>query len=217
MHRLLIWFDYYTDWLGRAVLAQSALAPLLLLFLEEAGVPILIPGDSVLAYTGYKVAQGNATPLWLAFAVALFAVLAGASILFFVSRRYGQFVVDKIGKFIFLKESHIKRAENLFKKYGAWTIIIGRHIPGMRIPITIFAATSGVKYRTFILSTIVSTLAWVLLYLHLGKRFGENLHDVIHRYTGISIGVIAAVILLIIGLHIIGVRRENKKNETSKK
>ncbi len=208
MHELFIWLDYYTNLLSRLVSSQSALAPLLLLFLEEAGIPILIPGDSVLAYTGYKVANSGSTPLWLAFGVALLAVLSGATILFFVARRWGQIVIDKIGRFIFIKESHIKKAEAAFKKYGVWAIIFGRHIPGMRIPITIFAATSGVRYRTFILSTVVSTLAWVWLYLHLGKRFGSDISDVVHRYTGISVGVIAGVILLILILHIIGVQRE---------
>lgn len=211
MHRLLFWLDYYTDLLQRLVVSQSALAPLLLLFLEEAGVPVFIPGDTVIAYTGYKVSNGHVTPLWLAFAVAILAVLSGATILFFIARRYGQTVVDKIGKFIFLKESHIKRAEQLFKKYGAWTIIIGRHIPGMRIPITIFAATSGVRYRTFILSTLVSTLAWILFYLHIGKRFGGDLHDLLHRYTNLSFGIIGAIIIVIVAMHIIGARRENKK------
>lgn len=200
----------YSDWLGKAIESHEVLAPLLLLFVEEMGVPIIVPGDAILAYTGLRVSQTQSLSLWLAFGVALIAVLGGATILFFVARRYGRGFIDKLGRFIFLKESHIVRAEKLFAKYGAWTIIFGRHIPGMRIPITIFAAVSGIKYWVFILSTFVSTIWWILLYLHLGKRYGGDIQRTIHQYLGISIGVLAGLVVLAVGLHFWGAYKENR-------
>lgn len=205
-----IWLDQYTDWIEQFIRSQVVVAPLLLLFLEEMGVPILVPGDAILAYTGLSVSRSSGASLWFAFAVALLSVVIGASILFFVSRRYGQVVIDKLGKFIFLKQSNIERAEKLFARFGVWTIIFGRHIPGMRIPITIFAAISGIKYRTFILSTLASTVLWILFYLHVGKRYGGDIQSTVQKYAGLTLAILIGAVLLIIGLHIRGARQEKK-------
>jgi membrane protein DedA with SNARE-associated domain len=139
------------------------------------------------------------------------AIVAGSSLLFFAGRRWGQTIIKKVGRFIFLKEEHIKRAERLFARYGIWTIIIGRHIPGMRVPITLFAAISGVRYRTFILSTMFSAVFWVLIYLYIGARYGSRIQQTMQHYVGLSIGVIVGVIVLIIALHLWGAYREGHR------
>lgn len=202
--------DSYTEFIEEFIQHQSVLAPLLLLFIEEAGVPILVPGDGILAYTGYSVQASQHSSIWLAFAAAVLAVIAGSSVLFFISRRYGQGFITKIGKFIFLKEHHIKTAERLFNKYGVWTIIVGRHIPGMRIPITVFAAVSGVRYRTFILSTLVSMFAWIWFYLSIGKQYGANLQQLLRHSTTLTVVVIVGVLTIILLLHLFGLYRERK-------
>lgn len=208
---IALWFDPYVDLLTHVIHSQSALAPLFLLFVEEAGVPLFIPGDVALAYTGYQLSVTGSTPLWLAFCVALTAVLAGSSVLFYVSRRWGNKVIQKIGKFIFLKESDIIRAERLFKRYGVWTIIIGRHIPGMRIPITVFAGASGMRYRSFIISTLVSTILWVILALHIGRRYGASIAHLIHKNIGIGLTLAALAIIVAVALHIVGSREHRNK------
>jgi membrane protein DedA with SNARE-associated domain len=174
------------------------------------GVPILVPGDAILGYTGYNLSRTSSTPLWLAYVVALAAVLGGASILFWASRRWGQKFIDSIGRFIFIEEGHIKRAEQLFARFGIWLIIVGRHVPGMRIPITIFAATSGVAYKTFLLGTFISTSLWILFYLNIGQRFGGDIQQVFRHYSILSVVIIVAIVIVIVGLHIRGLWRQRR-------
>lgn len=209
MQTLVLWFDRYTDWIERFIVAQHVLAPLLILFVEEAGIPLFIPGDAVLAYTGYTISKTHSTPLWLATMVALIAIVGGSSILFVASRRWGRQLVSKLGRFIFLKQSRIERGERLYKKYGIWTIIFARHIPGMRILVTLLAGTSGIKYRTFILSTIVSTLLWVLFYLSAGRRYGSNIQQLFRQSAGVTVAVFVVVVLVVVGLHVFGVSRRS--------
>ncbi len=190
--------------------AHDVLAPIILLFVEEMGVPVFISGDAILAYTGYTASRSQDNSLWLAVSVATIAILLGSSILFFASRKWGEFIILKLGRFLFIKESHIKRAEKLFAKYGVWTIIIGRHIPGMRIPITIFAATSGVSYLTFILSVFVTTILWAFFYLQVGMRYGGDIQHIFSKSVGLSVAIIVGIVLLIVALHLIG-RYRNKR------
>lgn len=214
LHSIAIWLQPYTSWLSHALLAEGALAPLLLLFLEEAGIPLFIPGDAVLAYTGYRLSATHVAPFWVAVIVAMMAVLGGSSILFFASRRWGHIVVDKVGKFMFIKQKDINRAEVLFQKYGAWTIIVGRHVPGMRIPLTIFAGTSGMRYLVFIFSTLLSTIFWVMLALNFGTFFGANVERLLHRHIGLTLSLVAVFILTVIALHIAGSYEQRRKDKS---
>lgn len=211
----LYWLDEYTDVIQHFIASKLVLAPLLLLFIEEAGIPIIVPGDAIIAYTGYKLSSTPGSPeLWQAFVMAQISVIGGSTILFFLSKRWGQMLIHKLGKYVFLKEKHIKRAEDLFAKYGALAIIFGRHIPGLRIPITFFAATSGVRYRTFIVCTFISTSLWILFYLSVGRKLGADFHDQFQKYMGISFGVMAALTLGVVILHLIGLYRERRRSRT---
>ena len=202
--------DQYTDKIQLFLSNHVVLAPLVLLLVEEMGIPILVPGDVIIGYTGFKLSQQHTIALWQAFVLALLAVVCGASILFFIAKRWGQIVVKKFSHFIFLQERHLEKAEHIFAKYGVWAIIFGRHIPGLRVPITIFAATSGIKYRTFILSTIVSTALWILFYLYIGNRYGADIQQAIHKSVILSLGIILSIVVLVIGLHLWGKYRERK-------
>jgi membrane protein DedA with SNARE-associated domain len=201
----------YAHNLQQFLLSQTVLAPLLLLFIEESGIPLFIPGDIILSYTGYNIYQNPGASMLLAFCVALTAVLCGSSILFFAARRWGKTIVDKLGKFLFIKHSDIVKAEELFQKYGWWTILIGRHIPGMRIPLTIFAGVSGMRYRTFILTTFTSTALWVALFLSLGHRFGGKIESIIQHSTKLGIAMLLVIVLSVVGVHFWGVYRRKHK------
>ena len=210
MYRLLQWLDQYTEGIQSFLQAHEVLAPLLLLLVEEMGIPIIVPGDGVIAYVGYGLTKHPSVTLWQALIAALIAVLLGSTILFFVARRWGRQIINKLGKFIFLKQSHIDRAEASFKRYGIWAIIFGRHIPGMRVPITIFAATSGVRYRTFISCTFISTVLWIFVYLKLGTYIGQSLQTIFRRDALVTIIVFVGIVMLILAMHLYGKIKRRK-------
>lgn len=207
----LYWIDRYTDALQHFIASNLVLAPLLLLCIEEAGVPLPVPGDIIIAYTGYKLSMGHGPGLWMAFVVAQIAVITGSGVLFFLSRRWGQRVIDMLARFVFLKEKHIRQAEQLFAKYGILAIIVGRHIPGLRIPVTIFAAISGVRYLTFAISTFISTSIWILFCLSIGRSLGANFHLELQHYVGGVFVLVLGAGAVVVALHLIGRYRSSRK------
>jgi membrane protein DedA with SNARE-associated domain len=204
----------YTEFIAHFAASQVVLAPLLLLFIEESGIPLLVPGDVILAYVGYNVSTTPGASLVLATIVAMIAVTLGSSILFFAARKWGNSIVNKVGKFLFIEQSDLKRAENLFKKYGMWTILIGRHIPGMRIPLTIFAGISGMSYRTFISATLASTVLWIALFLNVGHRYGKDFAKIVHHSVTTSILIVISILVVILGMHFWGRWRKRHKNKS---
>jgi len=176
---------------------QAYLAPILLLTLEEAGVPLPLPGDFIVIYTGYQVRKG-AIPYPVAFASIMVAILLGSTILYFLSARYGQEIVLKLGYYIHLDKKKLLTVEEKFRKYGMLVIIIGRHIPGFRIPITIFSGISEITYKKFILSTFISVIFSTALNLSIGERLGPKALKLFHAHHSLYFFTALPLILTII-------------------
>jgi membrane protein DedA with SNARE-associated domain len=211
MYLLLSGFATVSDWLSQLITSHQVLAPLGLLYLAETGIPTIIPNDLLLAYTGHGARAGQGVSLGAVFVAAQLVVLAGASTLFWLGKRWGQIIVDKVGKFLFIRPRHIERAGRLLQKHGVWAIIIGRHIAGVRVPITIFAAAAGMRYRTFLFATVVTTAPWIWFYLVLGETYGDDIQRTISKYTGLSIAVAVAVAVLLLALHFRGPSHRDSK------
>jgi membrane protein DedA with SNARE-associated domain len=172
--------DGLEDIIAGFLVHQTYLAPIILLVLEEIGVPLPF-ADIVIAYTGYQVAVGR-IPYLFAFLILLMADIIGATILYLVARRYGKTIVSKFGKYIDLDMNKLDLVEGVFRKYGPIAIIIGRHIYGFKVPITLFSGISKMKYWVFALSVIVSDSFWIPFYLSLGRRLGPKTIKLFHAY-----------------------------------
>lgn len=195
------------------VVHQAVIAPFILLFLEESGIPLPIPGDVYLAFTGYQVSKGT-IPYWGAFTMLLIAVLAGSSILYFISAKWGTLLVDKLGIYLHLNKKKLVEVEKDFKKYGIFLIIFGRHIPGFRIPITVFSGISGVPYPTFILSTFISVIFWIAFYIALGERVGKNVMKHFHSTPAYFLLISFPFLFFIFSIIYVKIKEKNKKEKT---
>ena len=138
-----------------------------LIFVEELGVPLPLPGDVVVAYAGSQVKRSPLDALAIIGTVAL-AVTLGSSLLYGVARRYGVAALARFGPFLHLNPARVARMEGWFARHGAAAIVVGRLIPGLRIPTTIMAGVSGVPYRVFAPGTLVAAVIWSAVYYYAG-------------------------------------------------
>jgi membrane protein DedA with SNARE-associated domain len=173
--------DQIADIIVAFIKHQAIFAPMLLLVLEEAGVPLPLPGDVFIIYSGYQVTRGAITYA-VSYTLILAATLLGSSILFLLSKRFGQTVVLKLGNYIHFNKKKLDLLEEKFRKYGVLVIIFGRHIPGFRVPITIFAGMSKISYKQFILSTLVSVVFSITFNLALGEKLGPRAARLLHAH-----------------------------------
>src|SRR3989344_4333437 len=141
----------------------------LILFVEEAGIFLPIPGDVFIA-TASALPNSN---YFVIIITVTFATLAGSTILFTLANKFGRKFLTKYGKYIKITPGKIKRVEKWFEKYGGAAIIIGRLIPGLRIVTPLVAGLFGVSYKTFWFYTTIAAIIWVNIYCLVGKLFGE--------------------------------------------
>ncbi len=158
----------------------GAAACLALLYTEESGIPLPVPGDFYVAFMGRLYGHSLSTLLaaWLGI---IAVVVAGSTNLYWISRRWGPAMLRNpvVGRVVHLNEHRLEKAHGWFDRWGVWAIIFGRHIPGFRMAITVIAATVGVPYRVFVPSVAISTAIWAAVGLWLGATVGEAIGNVL--------------------------------------
>jgi len=145
----------------------------------------IIPSEIVLGYGGYMVSQGHVN-----FAGALIAGTIGGTIaqlfLYWAGYYGGRPFLEKYGKYVLLKKSHIDLSEHWFEKYGAGVVFFARFIPVVRQAISIPAGIAKMSISKFTLYTVAATIPWCILFLYLGQVLGKNWSNVkeyAHQYT----------------------------------
>jgi len=197
--------------LGRALLAFVAAHqyPGLFFFLliEEAGVPLPLPGDTLIMYAGVRSHDGQANAALAILLVAAAATL-GSSALYWLARRGGRPALARYGHVLHLHPERVDRMEARFRRWGIWAIILGRLIPGLRTPTSVMAGLFAVPYQIFAPCTALSALLWALFYFYLGALFEPQWREAVTFVTGdLDAAVGAALMLAALALGAVVLRR----------
>ena len=149
----------------------SALSRLLGLFLvilvEEAGVPLPVPDDALVAFAGAR-AHRTLPEAVAVVATASLAVFCGSSLLYLLVQRGGRPLLERYGKYIRLDASRLARLDRWMQGRGLLAFVLGRLIPGLRVPTTVLAGVANVPYRVFAPATAISAVIWSAFYFWLG-------------------------------------------------
>ena len=193
------WWRPLTHLIRLFVLDHQAGGLFFVIFFEELGIPLPAPGDVAIIYGGYLTTTG-AIPYPLAYLAVVSGAVLGSAINLTISRRYGRPFIQRFGRYIGVTDERMVRAERIFKRWGPWAIIIGRHIPGMRIVLSALSGILGVPYRVFVPCVLVSASIWAAIFLEIGRRVGPGVRSLFTVFPAHLIPWLATgLILLAIG------------------
>jgi len=172
-------------------------AAILLLYIEESGIPVPMPGDVLVSYVGLR---SHGLLAWIASWLAIItAVALGATNLYLVARRWGRPLVEgRLGNAFHLTPQKLHRAERSFARWGPFALIFGRHIPGARVPITIAAGILRVSYPLFMGCVVVSTSIWAAIFMVIGDVIGNQVAAIVHAHP-VAYLLIPALVLILCG------------------
>lgn len=145
----------------------------LLIGVEEAGVPLPLPGDLAIVIMGAQVSVGKASPVPVV-AVTAASSTAGASLLYWISRFLGTRILERYGRALHLTTQRQQWVERKFNRYGAPVIIVGRLIPGLRIAIAVAAGIAKVQFSRFVIYTAISATIWATTFMFIGWAIGDR-------------------------------------------
>jgi len=164
------WTRLHTE-LARLLDAHSLLAACLLLFVEEAGVPIPVPGDFAMVLIGAQARQGRLA-LWQAIAALELATVAGGTLLYVATRWAGRPLVLRHGHLLRLTPARLRQAELRLQQHGVLAVAAARLIPGLRIVSVIACGLFGVPVHVFMPGLVVGSLVYITAYSVLGYFAG---------------------------------------------
>lgn len=137
----------------------------------------VIPSEIVLSYGGYLISIGK-----LNFFGALLAGVIGGTLaqifLYWLGAYGGRPVLDKYGKFLFIKKAHLDASEQWFKKYGTGVIFTARFVPVIRHAISIPAGIAKMPLLLFTIYTATAMIPWTILFLLLGIELGDHWQNI---------------------------------------
>ncbi|RTR31432.1 DedA family protein [Robertmurraya yapensis] len=148
---------------------------LVLLFglpLELIALPIP-PGNTTLAYAGY-LSYKHVLELLPTFAAAYSGTILGITTTYWIGNKLGLPLIEKYGKWFFLKPKHFMKAKLAYEKYGKKMLLFGFFLPGVRQINSYFAGITHVPFCTFVLYAYTGTALWVSVFIGVGYVFGNQ-------------------------------------------
>lgn len=162
-------------WIMRIISGAGYAGIVALMFIENVFPPI--PSELIIPLAGYMVSKGQFEFAGVIIAGTIGSVL-GALPLYYAGRRIKEKrlikLTKKYGRWLAMSEADINRAQNWFEKYGGWTVLFCRLIPGLRSVISIPAGINRMNVASFLLWSTAGMALWTTVLTTAGYLLKSN-------------------------------------------
>jgi len=170
-----------------------------LMTLESACIPV--PSEATMLFAGFAVSEGEYS-LFAAVAVGSVANLVGSWIAYAVGY-YGRVdILEKHGRKLHIKKSHLQWADRWFERHGDATVFFTRMLPIIRTFISLPAGVARMPFWRFSALTLAGCIPWVLLLTFIGQQAGDrweswkdSLHYVDYAVAAMIVGGLAYLLI----------------------
>jgi membrane protein DedA with SNARE-associated domain/membrane-associated phospholipid phosphatase len=163
--------------------------------LESTGVPL--PGETILIASGILVQRGH-LDLGDVIVFGILGAVVGDQIGYWVGREGGRPFVLRWGRYVFITQERLGRAEGFFKRHGGKAVFLARFFSGLRVFGALVAGISRMRWATFILYNVLGGAVWATAVVLLGYFLGSSI-GLVERWLGrVSILLIGLLIFLIV-------------------
>ncbi len=162
--------------------------------LESACIPL--PSEIIMPFGGYVAWKGGLTLVGVTVAGTL-GCLVGSLVLYYIGLFGGRPVLIRYGKYIFIREKELDRADAWFTRYGDRAVFFSRMLPVVRTFLSLPAGVVRMDVKKFSLYTTAGSLPWCFALAYVGFLFGPHWDDLEGLFIYFDVGVIAGIIGLI--------------------
>jgi membrane protein DedA with SNARE-associated domain len=182
---------------------EGGLPAIFLLMLAESAL-IPIPSEATMLFAGFAVADPGASAahheLTLVGVVAagVLGNLVGSWIAYGIGRAGRLELIERHGRWLHVKPSHIAAADKWFERYGAAAVFFSRMLPIVRTFISLPAGIAKMPFWRFTVFTIAGCVPWVLGLALAGEAVGSNWEDVRKYFEYVDYAIVALALAAII-------------------
>ncbi len=167
-----------------------------LIMLEDFGIPV--PGETILIAGAVYAGAGRLNVVAVGVA-AFIAAIVGDNIGFAIGHFGGRALALRWGKYVFLTEERLNKAEAFFDRRGAIVITFARFVEGLRQANGIIAGITGMHWLRFLIFNAIGAALWVGTWVSLGYLAGNHITTIYHYITLYSYYVLIALAVLLVG------------------
>jgi membrane protein DedA with SNARE-associated domain len=179
--------------------------------LVGAGVGVPFPEEPTQLAMGV-MAQRGLVAFLPAIATCWLGILAGDCLWFLLAQRLGPPALERTALRRVLTPSRRARIEVHLARHAFLTVLISRHLSGVRLAAFALAATHGVRLRTFLLADGLSALVSVPLVVSAGYLGAHHLSGVRSDMRTVKLAIL--VIVVVGALIALVVRRLRRPRES---
>jgi membrane protein DedA with SNARE-associated domain len=169
----------------------------LLMVAESACIPI--PSEATMLFAGFNVANGEYS-LLAATAVGVSANVVGSWIAYWIGYAGRVDVLEKHGKKLHIKKSHLEWADRWFERHGDATVFFSRMVPIVRTFISLPAGVARMPFWRFTLFTVAGCIPWVFLLTFIGQQAGDRWGSWKDNLHYVDYAVVAAIVVAVVYL-----------------
>ena len=188
-------FESVVEWLVQTIGQLGYTGITGLMFLESSFFPF--PSEVVIPPAGY-LASIHEMNIWLVIAAGTGGSLLGAIFNYWLALKLGRPFLLKYGKYLFISEKTLAKADIFFRRHGHISTFIARLLPGIRQYISLPAGLARMNLLIFCLFTSLGAGIWVVVLALCGYLFGKNQELIAEQLHNILLVIVPACVLLVI-------------------
>lgn len=150
-------------------------------------------------------ANGLAFGVFWGWMLSLFGHVLAAAVCFGISRSLGRVPVE-----VLVGKTGLESADRWFARWGIYAVFVARLVPGIAFDAISYAAgLTRMRFKNFLIATILGIFPQTFLYSYLGHRAPE--------YVALFLITSALVVAVVAALAVVRYRRERRKPERNLK
>jgi|SRR5579863_1763391 len=162
--------------------------------LDQMGLPV--PAIPTLIVGGALAAGGSLSASTLFFGCVLACLLADTG-WFLAGRVYGNGVMRLLCKVSLTPDSCVSQTQERFERWGANALLVSKFIPGLSIITPPLAGATRMRWRYFLVFSLLGSAAWVGAAMVAGMLFRRQIEHLLPRLAGLGKTAVATICLLL--------------------
>jgi membrane protein DedA with SNARE-associated domain len=177
------------------------------MFAQAVGIPL--SSEVQLAFAGY-LASTHVLAIIPVMIAGAAGDISGAIVAYFIGYYGGRPFLLRFGRFFFVHEREIERADEWFARYGSRAVLVLKLLPGIRAFGSFPAGVTRMAFGTFLGWTTLGAVIWSVSFAGIGFVLGRNwvlLGAYARPLSFVLIGLVVAAIIVWVLIHFRSERR----------
>jgi membrane protein DedA with SNARE-associated domain len=184
----------------------------LLIFLQEVGVPIPLPNEVLMLFSGYLAFSGKLNFLLLLLTVIM-ADFTGTMVLYSVFYLMGPYLIEHKPKWLPPSTKTISKLSEKINNGGLLTVFICRVTPFIRGYTSVASGLLHFNAKWFVPIALLTSILVCGTYVTLGKIFGSYWTVMLAKVSAgkfVLLGIVALILLVYLGRKLITQLKQSK-------